>query len=126
MVRTALAVLIGALAAGATAHAHHSFAADYVEDQSVTYEGEVREFQYRNPHAWVIFDARDERGNVRTYSAEWGGTNRLTNWGISPTSIKPGDRVIVTGAPGRTVSERKLHLKRIQRPADGWGWPAGR
>ena len=37
-------------------------------------------------------------------------------------TLKPGDRVIVTGSPGRNAAERKIHLKRIERPADGWSW----
>jgi hypothetical protein len=122
--RTSLVVLIGALGVGIPAYAHHSFAADYFEDQSVTYEGDVSEFQYRNPHALLMFAVRDEQGQAQTYSAEWGGTNRLNGWGIKSDTIKPGDHIVVTGAPGRKASDRRLHLKRIHRPADGWRWPA--
>lgn len=124
MKRTSLLVLIGAFAVALPVYAHHSFAADYFEDQSVTYEGYVREFQYRNPHALVIFDVRDTGGQLQTFAAEWRGTNRLSSSGITAQTIKPGDRVIVTGSPGRKAADRRLHLKRIHRPADGWRWPA--
>lgn len=124
MKRTSLLVLIGAFVVALPVYAHHSFAADYFEDQSVTYEGYVREFQYRNPHAMVIFDVRDTSGQLQTFAAEWRGTNRLSSSGINAQTIKPGDQVIVTGAPGRKAADRRLHLKRIHRPADGWRWPA--
>ena len=124
MKRTSLVVLAGALALGIPAYAHHSFAAAYFEDQNVTYEGSVREFQYRNPHALLMFDVADPRGDFNTYAAEWGGTNRLQSWGIKADTLKAGDRVVVTGAPGRKPADRRLHLKRIQRPSDGWSWPA--
>ena len=45
--------------------------------------------------------------------------------GVGRDTLKAGDRVIVTGSPGRTASEYKMHLKRIQRPADGWEWRGG-
>ena len=106
--------------------AHHSFAAYYFEEQSVTFEGVVQEFQYRSPHAILVFSARDAAGQPRVYAAEWGNPNRLSRQGITRDTLKPGDGVIVTGSPGRTASEYKLHLKGIQRPKDGWAWGNGR
>ena len=37
--------------------------------------------------------------------------------------LKPGDYVIVTGSPGRKAAERRIHLKGLHRPSDGWRWP---
>ena len=37
----------------AGANAHHSFPAYYFEDQSITIEGEVAEFEFRAPHTWL-------------------------------------------------------------------------
>ncbi len=28
----------------------------------------------------------------------------------------------ITGAPGRTASKYRIHLKKIERLADGWMW----
>jgi thiamine monophosphate kinase len=42
--------------------------------------------------------------------------------GVTRETLRAGDRVIVTGSPGRSASEYKIHLKRIQRPADNWAW----
>lgn len=119
--RMLLAVLT-ALAVGAPVAAHHSFAAYYFEDQSVTIEGDVVEFDYRAPHAWVYLMAPDATGKLQKFSAEWANPRRLTGDGIARDKIKPGDHVIITGSPGRTPAEYKIHLKRIQRPADGWTW----
>ena len=38
---------------GAQAYAHHSFAATYLEDQTVQIEGELVQFLFRNPHSFV-------------------------------------------------------------------------
>jgi hypothetical protein len=123
-----LALSIGALALGARASAHHSFAAAYFEDQKVSVTGEVVRFDYVNPHAWVHVMAPDESGAVQKFSAEWSNPRRLTQQGLAADTIKPGDHVIITGSPGRNPAERKIHLRTIVRPADGWQWPqaAGR
>ena len=111
-------LLLGALPASS----HHSFAAFYFEDQSVSIEGELVEFEYRAPHAWVHLLALDPQGHEQSYSAEWANPNRLSREGITKDTLKPGDRVIISGSPGRNTAERRLHVKAIERPADGWSW----
>jgi hypothetical protein len=118
-----LAILI--LLAGVTASAHHSFAAFYFEDESVTIEGQVVEYQYRNPHTWLHFTGKDAEGVEHTYAAEWSNPGRLRPQGVTQDTFKAGDTVVVTGSPGRTPSEYRLHLKQIRRPADGWSWSQG-
>lgn len=126
MRRTLLTLAIAVTFAGITASAHHSFAAYYFENQSMTIEGEVQEFQLRSPHALLMFRARTPEGTVETYTAEWGNPRRLGESGITKDTLKPGDVVVVTGSPGRNAAERKLHLKGISRPADGWAYGTSR
>ena len=80
MKRAWLTLLIGAAALGVPASAHHSFAAHYLEDQSVSIEGDLVQFEYRNPHAWVQVTAKDESGAIRQVSAEWASAARLKQW----------------------------------------------
>ncbi|MBM3820079.1 MAG: hypothetical protein FJW14_13825 [Acidimicrobiia bacterium] len=119
-------LIAGMLLAGVPAAAHHSFSAYYFEEQSVTITGAVQEFVYRSPHAIVMVNAPDADGRTRTYAAEFASPNRLAREGITKDTLKPGDQVVVTGSPGRTASEYKIHLKSIQRPSDGWSWGGGR
>jgi hypothetical protein len=122
MTRILTALGVALLAAAGAAHAHHSFPAYYFEDQSVTIEGSVIEFDYRAPHAWLYVLAPDADGQMQRFSAEWANPQRLARDGVTADRLKSGDVVRVTGSPGRTASERKMHLKRIERPADGWTW----
>jgi hypothetical protein len=101
---------------------HHSFAAHYVEEQSVTVKGTLVEFQYVAPHAWVHLSVGDDGGSARRYAAEWSNPNRLSRDGITKDTLKAGDYVILTGSPGRNAEENRIHLKGIERPADGWRW----
>jgi hypothetical protein len=117
-----LTLLIATVVAGASVDAHHSFAAHYFEDQTVSIEGELVEFEYRSPHAWVHVMARDQSGQVQRFSAEWASVDRLRRAGVAKDTLKPGDYVIASGSPGRNPAEHRLHLKSIQRPSDGWSW----
>jgi hypothetical protein len=122
--RRLLALSLGALAAVAVASlsAHHSFSADYFEDQKVSIEGDVIAFEFKNPHAWLHLLVVDEDGKKK-FSAEWSNTARLKQSGFTAESFKPGDHLIITGSPGRDPAEHRIHLRTIHRPSDGWRWP---
>jgi hypothetical protein len=49
--------------------------------------GELVEFDYRAPHAWVKIKSRDETGTPQIYSAEWSNPNRLTRDGVTRTTL---------------------------------------
>ena len=61
-------LVIGLVAAaafvGAQASAHHSFAATYLEDQTVSIEGELVQFLFRNPHSFVHLNVKQKDGTV--------------------------------------------------------------
>jgi Family of unknown function (DUF6152) len=120
----ALLFLATVLALTIPALAHHSFAVHYFEEQSITVQGEIVEFEYKSPHAWVHVMAKDGDGQGQRFSAEWSNPKRLRQVNIDKDTLKAGDYVIITGSPGRNSSERAIHLKAIERPSDGWKWPA--
>jgi Family of unknown function (DUF6152) len=120
--RTILVFLVVAALSASAASAHHSFAATYFVDQEITVEGTLTQFLYRNPHSFVKVDAKDDKGNVQTWSIEWGGGAQLTQEHVTRDTLKPGDHVIVTGNPGRDLGEHRIRLHKIVRPSDGWKW----
>jgi hypothetical protein len=91
----------------------------------MTIEGDLVEFDYRTPHAWVHVNVRDAQGRTERYSAEWSNPNRLQRDNITRDTLRVGDRLIITGSPGRNAAEHRLHLKAVERPADGWRWRGG-
>ena len=115
-----IAVLL--LVTAGRAYAHHSFAANYYVDQEISVKGTLTEFTYRNPHSFVNVDAKDDNGQVTTWSVEWGGAAQLTRDHVYAKTLKPGDVVIVTGNPGRAPGEHRIRLHKIERPSDGWKW----
>ena len=114
---------LGVLTAVASPSAHHSFAAEYFEEQKVSIEGDVTAFEFKNPHTFLHLVALDESGKPQNFSAEWSNPARLKQAGFSPDSFKAGDHLIITGSPGRDAAEHRIHLRTIRRPSDGWKWP---
>ena len=120
-------LLVAFLAAGAwliatQAYAHHSFAATYLEDKSVTIEGELVQLVFRNPHSFVhvMVTARD--GSTVRYAVEWAGAAQLGVQGITRQTLKTGDRLIISGTPGRYSEDHRVRMLTLRRPKDGFGW----
>ena len=97
--------------------AHHAFSAVYDEKQVITVEGVVTEFKLVNPHAMMSLNVTDKSGKVEKWTVEFAGRLNLTEGGWTVETIKPGDRIKVSGNPARK-GERQLAFRRIVK-ADG-------
>jgi hypothetical protein len=97
-------VCAGLLAGGfiaivaASALAHHS-AAMFEEKKTITVEGVVKEFQYTNPHSWLLVDVKDKNGKVTTWGFEAEGPSTLQRAGIRPSEFPIGTKLTITGRP---------------------------
>ncbi len=111
-----------ALVCGSKAYAHHSFAATYYVDQTVTIKGTVTEFLFRNPHSFLKVQAPDDKGQMQLWAVEWAGGVQLSQAKVARDTLKPGDQVVVTGNPGRTPEEHRIRIKSISRSSDGFKW----
>jgi len=113
----------GACAFGATqAFAHHSFAATYIEDKAITIEGELTHVVFRDPHSFVQMTVRERDGSMVQYSIEWRGAAKLGVQGINRETLKAGDRLVISGNPGRNPSDHRVRMLSLRRPVDGFGW----
>jgi hypothetical protein len=118
LVLTIMAVVGSSFAA----YAHHSFAGTYIEDKTVKIEGTVTEFNIRNPHSFISIEVTDKDGKVTRWGGEWGGVTQLTQSGVTRFTLKPGDKIVIDGAPARDANDRKVLVRKVVRPAqDGKG-----
>ena len=115
-------LVLATITVAAPTEAHHSFAATYFVDQSITVKGTITEFLYRNPHSFLKIESKDDKGQVTTWSIEWGGGAQLAQDRVSRDTLRPGDTVTVEGNPGRDAAEHRIRLHKIVRPSDGWTW----
>ena len=119
-------IVAGAALMWTSVSAHHNFAEFYLEDDTIEVEGEIVEFQYRNPHSWIHLTGRDPFGQQKIYAAEWVSTSRLEREGITRTFLKVGDRVRVWASPNRNPNDTRIRLKRIERRSPRWEWGQAR
>lgn len=117
-----VALAVAALAFSSQALAHHSFAATYLEDQSVTIEGQMVQFLLRSPHSFVHVMVKEPDGSMVRYVVEWGSPTQLGGQGVTRDTLKPGDYVIISGNPGRNPADHRVRLLQFRRPKDGWSW----
>ena len=111
------AILVGISQAGsAPLLAHHSFAATYFEDKTQTVEGDLIQFVFRNPHSFVHVNVPQKDGSVVRYAVEWGGAGQLGGQGVTRETLKAGDHVIITGAPGRNPADHRVRMVTLHRP----------
>jgi hypothetical protein len=115
-------VLAVMLVLGLRAHSHHSFAATYDEDKTITVEGRITQFQYRNPHSFLSVEAPDDTGMMYLWGAEWGGAGQLGNQGVTRYTIQTGDVVTISGNPGRNAADHRVRILTLLRKADGFSW----
>jgi len=78
--------------------AHHS-GAMFEDKKTITVEGTVKEFQYTNPHSWLLVDVKNADGSVTTWGFEAEGPTTLQRAGIKPSEFRAGTKVTMTGRP---------------------------
>ena len=109
-------LMLASLWSGAVV-AHHSFASIYDSARTVTLTGTVSEFLFVHPHPFLVVEVRSEAGERQTWRAEMDNRFELEDIGMTETTFRPGDQVVVSGSPGRS-SPLILYLWRLERPAD--------
>jgi hypothetical protein len=90
-----LAVAGGLLLSSGSILAHHGDAGRY-EDNVIVMSGTVVELQFTDPHAIIVLDVTDN-GKTTRWQAELGGRGALTRVGWTKNTLKPGDKITMTG-----------------------------
>jgi hypothetical protein len=72
--------------------AHHSFAM-FDAEKKMTLDGTVKEFQWTNPHSWILLTVSDAQGKAEQWAIEMGGPSGLARQGWVPKTLTPGMKV---------------------------------
>ena len=91
-------ILLGLITVSIPVLAHHGAAA-YDTEKKVTMKVTVTEWFWANPHCFLKFDAKDDKGNVVHWAVETSNPSDMVNLGWSKSTFKPGDEVTVTFIP---------------------------
>ena len=98
-VKALIITAIATFAFGVPASAHHSFAM-FDNEKSMTVQGQVKEFEWTNPHSWLRVMVMDQNtGKPLLWVFELSSPARLATLGMHSNSLKPGDAVSVNFHP---------------------------
>jgi hypothetical protein len=124
--RVPVIMFAAAFIVAAAASAHHSFAGTYIENQVLKIEGNVVEFNIRNPHSFILVEVTEKDGKKVKWGGEWGGVTQLSQGGVTRFTLEVGDHLIIEGAPPRDSMDKKLLVRKVWRPATdkkpAWEW----
>jgi hypothetical protein len=99
----------------APASAHHSFAM-FDMKKTVTLTGTVKEFQWINPHAWIVMTTAVPAGEPKQWAIELPSTRSLARQGFTPKTFRPGMKIslemhpLKDGSPGGSATGLSLTL----------------
>jgi hypothetical protein len=80
--------------------AHHSNVAFEVT-KIVTVTGVVKEFQWKNPHIWILITVDSGKGVKTDWSLEGRAPGVLLRSGWTKASIQPGETITVDFSPAK-------------------------
>jgi hypothetical protein len=97
------AVAAGMLVVSVSLMAHHG-QAGYNTTEKVTVSGLVTDFQFVNPHSIVHLDVKDDKGETQAWQGELTSPNHLIRADWTSTTLKPGDKVTMSGYRAKSGS----------------------
>jgi len=118
MTRSILLVTAILAMAAAAAQAHHSIAGVYDSSRAATVDGVITQSQFVSPHPFV--DVKDGR-TAQLWRLEMDNRGELASIGFTESTLKAGDRIVVTGSPSRREPNR-MYIERLERPSDGFAY----
>ncbi len=77
--------------------AHHSFAAEFDENQPISLRGTLTKMEWTNPHGWLHVDVKGPDGKVVNWAIEAGGPNALIRRGLRLTDFPIGSELVIEG-----------------------------
>jgi hypothetical protein len=85
-------VVVTTFLANSPVQAHHSFAM-FDETKNVVLKGTVAEFQWTNPHSWILMMVSNTQGQPEPWAIQLDAPGALARQGWFPKSLTPGMKV---------------------------------
>ena len=92
-----LAASLAAAFGGTPIAAHHSFAAEFDENQPLKLTGTITKVEWTNPHIWYYVDVKNPDGSVTSWALSGGAPGQLMRRGITKDRLVIGSTVVVEG-----------------------------
>ena len=118
----AMSLTVAVLLLSIPAVAHHGTNISYDHEHPITFKATVTEFVFRNPHAQIYFDVKDEKGNVEHWNGELTNPSNLMHAGWtkrrSEQELPTGTPLTITLAPSKAGTKVGVVLKIINEKGE--------
>src|SRR6267142_1150754 len=104
--------------------AHHS-GVMFDDKKEITLEGTVKEFQYTNPHSWLLVDVTNKDGSVTTWGFEAEGPSTLMRNKVRKSDFPFGAKITITGRPMKDGRPAAIWRKAVRGDGTEF-YPQGR
>ena len=71
--------------------------------------------RFVSPHPVLTVEVAGEAGSPQSWLLEMDNLRELVAVGFTSETLRPGDRVVVSGSPSRRETQR-LYIRRLDRP----------
>ncbi len=88
---------------------HHS-RTNFLYKETITLEGTVTDYKWRNPHIYIEIETTNEND---TWLIEGGTPSALKRQGWKKDDIKVGDKIVVAGNPDKNREKRLIYMEQI-------------
>jgi len=117
-----LSLVVAFLLVSISAVAHHGTNISYDHAHPLTVKATVTEFVFKNPHAQIYFDVKDEKGNIEHWNGELTNPSNLMHAGWtkrrSEQELPPGTPLTITLAPSKAGTHVGVVLKIINEKGE--------
>jgi hypothetical protein len=116
--RLAIVAVLAAATWAVIVHAHHSIAAGFDMSRTVTVTGAIVKMEWRNPHARLSIDVKNQSGQAESWEVWFSSANGLYRRGWRDDDLPVGAAVTVSGFQARDGS-RQLYGGGQTKLSDG-------
>jgi uncharacterized protein DUF6152 len=89
-------IVLCLLAVSGAVFAHHAWHG-YDMANITTVKGTVTQFDWANPHVWISFEVKTDKGGIEKWNAGGPSPSRMAGTGWDKGTLKPGDQITAVG-----------------------------